>query len=384
MPAETAKERQERARRPPTRRRGEASTQVWSGAIRLAGLGALAWAFLEVVYFLRTNTALFLGEPDRPAGVFSGLLQSDWSFSLRYTPPLTFLAAVLVLGMTTALGILALRAMDVLLRPRMQIAMGLTVGLGISGVVFELITMAHALYLPVVWIAWAAMIGGAWWIARRRQRAAIWRWWKKPEPKADGWVQALDDPRWADRSRLLREELHPMNWFEHTFWWGGALLLVLISVPIFWYALLYPESYWDSLILYLGYARMTFFEHAFPFKATAQVGIGLGANYPHLYSTYGAVASTMFGGWSDLYQRLLAPVASTAAMVFVYDSLCRGCLCKNTVARRVRSFNISPGGRDALELSYGDTLVPVGHRGAAGHSQAAGRRGVDARRRSPH
>ncbi|MCB2155847.1 glycosyltransferase family 39 protein [bacterium] len=309
---------------PRSERQSLTGPQFWAGALRLLGLLALGWAFLEVAYFLRTNTGLFQGDENRPMGVFSGLLHTDWSFSLRYTPPLTFLAAVFVIALTTLLGVLILRALDVWLRPRMELAMGLTIGLGVSGVVFELITIAHALYLPVVWTAWVVMIGAALLLDRRRR--AVWRWWKKPEPKSDNWVQALDDPTRADRSRWNRiapmnQELHRSNSLDHVFWWTGLVLLVAISLPIFWYALFYPETYWDSLILYLGYGRMTFLQHAFPFKATAQVGIGLGANYPHLYSTYGAVASTMFGGWSDLYQRLLAPVAATVSMMFVYDVL---------------------------------------------------------------
>src|SRR5690606_23481927 len=92
------------------------------------------------------------------------------------------------------------------------------------------------------------------------------------------------------------------------------------------HALFYPETYWDSLILYLGYARMTFLEGAFPFKAEAQVGIGLGANYPHLYPNYGAIGSTMFGAWSDMYQALAAPLAGLIATLLIYDTvqLCFG------------------------------------------------------------
>ena len=50
---------------------------------------------------------------------------------------------------------------------------------------------------------------------------------------------------------------------------------------------------------------MTFLEHAFPVKVVGQVGIGLGANYPHLYALLGASTATMWGHWSSLYQQLM-------------------------------------------------------------------------------
>ncbi len=110
----------------------------------------------------------------------------------------------------------------------------------------------------------------------------------------------------------------------------AMLLIALISLLIFVHALFYPETYWDSLILYLGYGRMTFLEHGFPFKATAQVGYGLGANYPHLFSTHAAAVAAVVGQWSDVPARLWAPVAALAATALIYAGALR--LWKNQLA----------------------------------------------------
>ncbi|MBI5154312.1 glycosyltransferase family 39 protein [Candidatus Poribacteria bacterium] len=308
-------------RRPPG-----AASQAPALVIRLAGLLALAWAALQVCYFLRANTALFR-DPyhERPLGVFSGLFALDWSFSLENSPPLTFAGAVLMAALTSLLGALLLRAADVFVRPRTAMALGFTIGAGVSGVVFELITMARGLYLAVAWGAWAVMLGAAAIVVFARRNSPVWRWWHEcPLPHTGGWEPALDQPGTVERARIQRGSPPPGETprllpHEAVFWWLAFVLVLVITAATFWHAVFYPETYWDSLILYLGYARMTFLEHAFPFKATAQVGIGLGANYPHLFSNYGAVASTMFGGWSDLYQRFAAPFAGVCSCVLIYD-----------------------------------------------------------------
>jgi len=294
--------------------------------LRVLSIPMLAWAGIQVLWFLRTNVALFHQGKERPFGVFSGLLSTDWSFSLANTPPVQFACAVAMAGLTTALGMLLVRCCGVYLRLHTALALGFLVGLGASGIAFELLTMAKALYLPVVWLAWFSMIAAAAvFVAGQRRRPLARWWWRKPADESV-LVPELDIPGKIRRDRiayvgLTRHETGAMHLSEKFFWGIGFALVALMTLAIFWHALFFPESYWDSLILYLGYARMTFLEHAFPEKVVAQVGIGLGANYPHLFSTYGAVASTMFGQWSDLHQRLAAPLASLAATVLVYDGV---------------------------------------------------------------
>lgn len=292
--------------------------------LRAAAVIPAVWAFLQVAYFWRTNPGLWLGFEGKRGGVLAGLLSTDWSFSLYNTPPLAFLTALLVAAMTGAVGALALRAADIFVRPRIALALGFAVGLGITGIAFELLTMARLLHTPAVWVVWLLLFGALGAIVYRRRRQPVWRWWRRP-PEGDERLVVFLDGKHPTRAALSRrvphpDELYPWVAFERLFWRAGFALIAIMTIGIFWNALFFPESYWDSLILYLGYARMTFLEHAFPFKAVAQVGIGLGANYPHLFSTYGAVASTMFGEWSDLHQRLAAPLAGTLAVVLVYDT----------------------------------------------------------------
>jgi 4-amino-4-deoxy-L-arabinose transferase-like glycosyltransferase len=255
---------------------------------------ALSWSLLQVVYFLRTNTGLWFDGPLGFGGVFRGLLARDWSFALTHCPPLALLGALLVAAMTTALGVRLLHALGVRLRPLALGALGFGVGLGVSGLAFELLTMARLLHTLPAWGVWVLLFGATEWFARCRALPSI-----EPESPESAAAEPIE-------ARL--------------FWWAGAALAGAITFAIFWHALLFPETYWDSLILYLGYGWMTFLEHGFPFKAVGQVGIGLGANYPHLFSTYGAMASTLFGHWSDLHQRLAAPLAGLATTLLIYET----------------------------------------------------------------
>ncbi|MDK2970925.1 MAG: hypothetical protein PWP23_680 [Candidatus Sumerlaeota bacterium] len=278
------------------------SSSVLRWGLFAAGCLAAVWAFLQGAYFLRSNVALFFDGPGGPLGVFSGLVSDDWSFSLRHCPPLALLAALFVAGITTLLGFRVQVLLGVRLPMRLAICTGFVLGLGVSGIAFELLTMARLLYLPLAWLVWIALFAGTEWGIRRLGRSGRWRdlpflFGVEPVPEKD-----------------------PVE--ERVFWWAGGVLVLLITLAIFWHALLFPETYWDSLILYLGYGRMTFLEHGFPFKAVGQVGIGLGANYPHLFSTYGAVAGTMFGHWSDVAQRFAAPLAGLLTTILIYDA-CR-------------------------------------------------------------
>ncbi|MCC6546047.1 glycosyltransferase family 39 protein [Candidatus Sumerlaeota bacterium] len=253
---------------------------------------ATAWLALVTIYFLRSNLPLIHNE-QQPFGVFSGLFGA-WSFSLANTPPVALLCAVIHALLTAVFGALVLLNCRVRATLAAFLALSFTVGFGLSGVAFVLLTMAHGLHTPLVWLGWIVMIAVLV-IAGRRRGCLCWR---------DAIVR--DDAGESLGMRVL--------------WWCAATIVALITAATFWHALFFPETYWDSLILYLGYGRMTFLQHAFPFKAEAQVGIGLGANYPHLYSNYCAVASTMFGQWNDLHARLAAPLAGLGATVLTYET----------------------------------------------------------------
>lgn len=259
----------------------------------------LLWAALTTVYFLRSNGALLPG-PGRPLGIFQGLI-GNYTFSLRNSPPLEVLQALVALGLTQLCGLLWMRAFGLREKGLCFYAMAFVVGFGISGIAFELLTMARLLYPVTSWLLWIALIAAPWW-----------------------WIARITKPREILEQTFPCLQLRPpkteLPRGEFIVWCAGIAIVVVITLLTFWHAVFYPETYWDSLILYLGYARMTFLEHAFPFKAEAQVGIGLGANYPHIYSTFGAMASMLFNHWSDMPQRLAAPIAGAFSCILIYGA----------------------------------------------------------------
>ncbi len=99
---------------------------------------------------------------------------------------------------------------------------------------------------------------------------------------------------------------------------GAYACLALITIFSFYHALFFPVDYWDSLIYYVHYGKMTYQQGGFPILYCLQVGLGLGANYPHLFPLHQAVTATMFGWWSDLYGQMLCPLAGLGCTIVVY------------------------------------------------------------------
>jgi len=304
-----------------------AKTRVWQIVFGLFSFIALAWAFLQVSYFWRANQGIFPSlteNPQAPSGVFSGLFRGTWSFNTEHINFIQFGQSSIVILMTIALGMLVVRALDVFPTRRSNIAMGLIVGLGVSTWFFQLLIMFNLLYLVTSWILWIALLFIGAMLYRYREVEVLWRSWSSKEKPNPYYLPYFDHREKVDRTRVdptgPRLELRYPESFVR--WVIGTVFLLLCAVicsVTFWHAAFFPETYWDSLILYLGYARMTFMEHGFPIKVTGQVGIGLGANYPHMFSNYGAMVSTMFGEWSDLHQRLLPPLLQIASAVLIYD-----------------------------------------------------------------
>lgn len=301
----------------------------WQGRVLMAMAAlALVWAGLQVVFFWRSNPVLWssAGEPDLPFGVFSGLFAGPWNVSFEHAPAWALGIAVVMAGLNVALGALVLSILDLPLRRGAAWAMSLLVGVSLSGIAFELLTMAGLLRQAPAWMLWVAMLMVAMLMSGMRAHSAFWRWWSRPDTKSPEWIERFDFDRPLARGRTSitipsdGDDL-PDGRVDRVLIAGGWLLIAAITAATFWHAVLFPETYWDSLILYLGYARWTFLEGAFPFKAVAQVGIGLGANYPHLYPNYGATASAMVGAWTDLPQRFVAPLAGFAATVLVYEAV---------------------------------------------------------------
>ena len=286
----------------------ERSTLAWIVAHGLALLFA-AWALFFAGWFVFTNPALLstfrsLGLSWIPAGSTFDFTALAWG-----------VGGVVLFGL---IGWLYLDGMEVYLPRSARLALSFIFGMGLTGVLLELLAIPFWLTRGRMCVALAGLLA----VLVFRE----WRAWHRPpiaQPGAEG------DPREqllrrALAEAALRRSVQPVRGFFSSAWFLASItLLVLINGTIFWHALLYPEVYWDSLILYLGYARMTFLEHGFPIKVTGQVGIGLGANYPHLFAVLGAGIATAAGEWSELPQRLIAPLCGVCSTILVFHTALR-------------------------------------------------------------
>lgn len=218
----------------------------------------------------------------------------------------------------TLVGWAYLEGLEIYIPRGARLALAFLFGMGLSGFVFECLAIPYLLTRP--WAAGALGLLVAGLLARAWLRGR-----RLPESGYGGGAEWREQ---AMRRVLAREAfaaslVRPRSRAERAYAGAVLALLGLVTFFIFWHALLYPEVYWDSLILYLGYARQTFLAHGFPVKVTGQVGIGLGANYPHLFSVLGSGVAALAGQWSELPQRLIAPLCGVATTLLVYQSALR-------------------------------------------------------------
>lgn len=268
-----------------------------------AGLGC-GLALLFTAWFARTNPALIR---------LLQYLTEEWHFGSGFEwRMLGWTAAALFLFVV--LGRFLLECFELYLPRPATLALSFLFGMGLAGFVLELLAIPHWLYRAPMAAALGGLLGLLW-------LGAIWRGRRRPASGLGG------EPGYNET--LLRRALARAAWRAAVTRPRGAAwllavplvaLIVAIQFFIFWHAVLYPEVYWDSLILYLGYARMTFLEHGFHTKVTGQVGFGLGANYPHLFPVLGAGIATAAGQWSELPQRIIAPLCGTATTLLVYHT----------------------------------------------------------------
>jgi hypothetical protein len=302
--------------------------------LRIAVLG---WVWGLIIYFLAREGALrlqplvawwpdlpkyvprfLLGDPDHPGAypvILRSLFQGPWRVWWENVPWPQLALATGMIFMYGLVGWLFLDWFEDCMPALPRAAVALTVGCGIIGVAFELVTLAGLLYQAVVPCVWLVILIAVWRI-RRRRRA-------RPDPAyphEDGWFVRV-----RRRSNALfcfrRSTLAPANLTERVCWWAMWAFTAVISLLVLLHAVGLPETYWDSLILYMGYARMIFQQHSFPVKICGQVGIGLGANYPHLYPLLTAQTATLSGAWHDAYAQLLPAVAGIATVILVYAAV---------------------------------------------------------------
>jgi len=214
-------------------------------------------------------------------------------------------------------GLVALHALDLYVPQIARVALAYVVGMGIVGVLLEVETIfgLHNRQTIVLTVVAALLLLAA--LALRRTQQS---------------VQIVATPKWGTwRSDIAREcerryyetLCHPKKPLAKAIYGLLLTLIGLLTFLTFYHGSLCPVTYWDSQILYVGYAREIYYQHAFPFKAVAQVGIGLGANYPHLYSLITAATATVAGRWSDSFAQVTSPLAGLLSCFLVYHIVLR-------------------------------------------------------------
>ncbi len=281
---------------------------------------ALLWAAGIVAYFFKNQ---YVESPQGSGNhiglwtVFPALFRkySFGDFSIIFWP---LVGGIIAIRLFTVLGRLFLGCFDFYAPAGARWAVALICGLGIMGILLEPLAIFGWLYTPAVWAALVLSILILW-------RGSYKIQYRVPPSygiEKDGrvWRRAM---REAADERYRKSLIKPEGPSGLAFAWAAIALISAITLLTFYHALLFPVDYWDSLILYHGYARLTFLEHAFPVKVVGQVGIGLGANYPHIYALLGASISSMWGHWSSVYQQLLTPVLGLASTLLVYHTALR-------------------------------------------------------------
>lgn len=234
---------------------------------------------------LRTYTSLV--SPGTWSGFFVDPAHVDWQGQAL---------GMGAIALYTLLGLTALGALQVRWPWPTRLAVAYALGIGIAGWVFEQWAIFFLLNRWTVLgslLLMFGLLGVLWWRAARAG-----------EPIAAG-EPTLGAP-FAQGSLDLAFRVSA---------WVLLAILVLLS---FVHAVAYPPTNWDGLILYLGYARQTHEAGGFPVKVCAQVGIGLGANYPHLYEVAQAAMTRLAGRWTPLVGQWSVPWASLAATVVVF------------------------------------------------------------------
>ena len=167
-------------------------------------------------------------------------------------------------------------------------------------ILVEVFAIFHLLYLGSLLLCWIILSLGAWQISTR---------WKKPVQEETPTDEQLS---WKSQSSL-----------DKTLWIIGLCIIVLITYFTFYQALVFPVVYWDSLILYVDYGEQTFLEKGFPVMVCGQVGLALGANYPHLFPLTAASMGTLWNSWNDLHAQFISPFAGLLAILLLYPLVLR-------------------------------------------------------------
>ncbi|KPL26604.1 MAG: hypothetical protein AMJ72_12390, partial [Acidithiobacillales bacterium SM1_46] len=216
-----------------------------------------------------------------------------------------------------AIGYLALGALDLYIPKLARLALAYVVGLGVVGVVLEVETIfgIHTRETIVATVGFLFVILTGL-VLYRTSRIV------KGGPFAD-WGRCRSEIAREYSKRYGETLCQPTGPLALAVYTLLVVLIAVVTLLTFYHGSFTPVTYWDSLILYVGYARDIFFLQAFPFKAVAQVGIGLGANYPHLYALMTAATATVAGRWSDSFAQVAPPLAGLLSCFLIYYTALR-------------------------------------------------------------
>ena len=270
--------------------------------------------------------------------VYRDLLLSpeSWNWRVGAEDGLVIAIALLGFALMTGIGYLLVSCFEVCIPRGAALPIWFAAGIGSCGVVYTFVAMAGLLYQGVTWVVLIAIAGVLVVFARRaRRQAGGWRLEAVDQVLGCN-LEAIEENTSSlkPQASSLKPQAYSLQptaytWFrprgivEHPLAWVMAGLIALITAFTFYWAAFYPETYWDALILYLGYARGIFLEHAFPVKVVGQVGVGLGANYPHLFELTGATIATWANHWSPRYLQIATPLAGLMSLLLAYHTVLR-------------------------------------------------------------
>lgn len=245
----------------------------------------------------------------------------NWGVGLDTWGPL--LIGLAGFAVMTYAGRLLTRCFEIYVPLGAEIPLWFVMGVSACGMLNTALALCGLLYQWVSLLALAIMIGVLMLAARRARRRFILGAVPHPEESVvDPWMV-----HHAVRSELRQLErdswLRPAGFLESNLKSLLQVMIVLLTALTFFHAVFFPEVYWDSLILYLGYARGIYLQHAFPLKVVGQVGVGLGANYPHLFEITGAGIATWANHWSPLYLQFATPLAGAMTLQLTYHTALR-------------------------------------------------------------
>jgi len=265
--------------------------------ITVPGVLFFSWAAGTYAYFLTKDEPPFLIVPlNFLRNLFSAgiCLPADPSLAAGLLRTMAALALVTAVG-----GLLVNRVRRSCWR-RMDWILAFAMGAILVAVPLEILAIFHLLS------RWTVI--GSFGLAAAAAALPWARWLREPQDGAA-----------TPEAEACGEE-SPAGW-ERSLWWLGAALVALISLFTFYHAVGFPAVYWDSLIYYINYAQWTYEQGGFPEKVCAQVGLGLGANYPHLFHLLQVIPAFLFGAWSPVPGQFLPPLLGLLATIVVYRTV---------------------------------------------------------------